>query len=208
MFDRKSTIEAFLEGAAAKQPTPGGGSVTALAGALAASMGEMVVNYSIGKKGLEEHRDALMAALTEFNAARMTLLKLMVEDQQAYQTVARLMKQPEESKDRKEQYPTALLASIRIPESMGATAVTILELCERVVEVGNVRLLSDLAVCADLSMASLRCAIYNVRVNLKELKDREKATAIEANMRQLLSRGAELIQRVSPRIWQRVEKEA
>src|SRR3954466_7946765 len=109
MFDRTTRIDEFLDAAAAKRPAPGGGSVTALAGALAASMGEMVVNYSIGKKGLEEHRDALTAALTEFNRARMTLLKLMVEDQQAYETVAHLMKQPEDSKARKEEYPAALI---------------------------------------------------------------------------------------------------
>ena len=51
MFDRTTRIDEFLDAAAAKRPAPGGGSVTALAGALAASMGEMVVNYSVGKRG-------------------------------------------------------------------------------------------------------------------------------------------------------------
>ena len=57
MYDATTAIGQFLEAAAAKQPTPGGGSVTALVGALSASMAEMVVNYSAGKKGLEPHRD-------------------------------------------------------------------------------------------------------------------------------------------------------
>src|SRR4051812_18812327 len=51
-YDQHHTIESFLAAAAAKQPAPGGGSVAALAGALAASMGEMVINYSLGKKNL------------------------------------------------------------------------------------------------------------------------------------------------------------
>ncbi len=63
MLDKTTTIEKFLEAAAAKQPTPGGGSVSALAGALAASMGEMVLNYSVGKKGLEAHDAVLKNAL-------------------------------------------------------------------------------------------------------------------------------------------------
>ena len=52
MFDASTSLDSFLTAAAAKKPTPGGGSVTALVGALAASMGEMVLNYSIGKKDL------------------------------------------------------------------------------------------------------------------------------------------------------------
>ena len=63
MHDEKNTIEEFLNAAAAKQPAPGGGSVTALVGALAASMGEMVINYSIGKKDLEPFIDELRPAL-------------------------------------------------------------------------------------------------------------------------------------------------
>ena len=69
MYDHTHTIEQFLDATAAKQPTPGGGSVTALAGALAASMGEMVLNYSVGKKGLEAHQDQLKPALHEFHRA-------------------------------------------------------------------------------------------------------------------------------------------
>jgi len=58
-------------------PAPGGGSVTALAGALAVSMGEMVLNYSIGKKDLAPHAAELQAALAEFGRARAMLLELM-----------------------------------------------------------------------------------------------------------------------------------
>ena len=65
---RESTIGAFLNAAAARQPAPGGGSVTALAGALAAAMGEMVLNYSVGKKDLAAHQDELKTVLAEFTA--------------------------------------------------------------------------------------------------------------------------------------------
>src|SRR3954465_1046993 len=77
MYDATTPIDQFLNAAAAKQPAPGGGSVTALVGALAASMGEMTVNYSVGKKGLEEHQDELRAALAELTRARAVLLALM-----------------------------------------------------------------------------------------------------------------------------------
>src|SRR5687767_15934268 len=96
MPDQSRTIAQFLDATAARQPTPGGGSVTALAGALAASLGEMVVNYSIGRKGLEPFTNELKPALAEFHRARQVLTQLMAEDQQAYAALTAARKLPEE----------------------------------------------------------------------------------------------------------------
>ena len=87
MYNSSNTIDQFLNAAAAKQPAPGGGSVTALAGALAASRGEMVLNYSVGKKSLAAHEPAFQAALAEFHRLRAMMLQLMVEDQLAYEAI-------------------------------------------------------------------------------------------------------------------------
>lgn len=203
MHDQKQTIEAFLSAAAARQPTPGGGSVTALAGALAASMGEMVINYSLGKKDLAAFEGELRPVLAEFHRARQLLLGLMAEDQAAYEAMTAARKAPAGAPDRQKTIDVALLACIRVPEAMAATSLAILELCDRVVNFVNFHLLSDLAVSADLAMACTRCAIYNVRVNLSEVTDPADRRRIESTMSQLLSRAAAIIQRVSPRIWER-----
>src|SRR6187551_2880116 len=101
MHDQANTIDAFLTAAAAKQPTPGGGSIAALTGALAASMGEMVLNYSVGKKSLAAHEPAMREALAEFTRARRLLLALMVEDQVAYEALTAARKLPESCATRK-----------------------------------------------------------------------------------------------------------
>jgi methenyltetrahydrofolate cyclohydrolase len=203
MHDSSSTIGEFLDAAAARQPTPGGGSVTALAGALAASMGEMVVNYSIGKKDLEAFAGELKPALAEFHRARQLLLELMVEDQHGYAALAAARKLPEGSAERASEFPAALSACIRAPQAMAATAVAVLELCDRIVNFVNPWLLSDLAVCADLSMAAVRCSVYNVRVNLVDVSDDAERQRIEGTLFQVLTRAGTLIQKVSPRIWSR-----
>src|SRR4051812_2746675 len=203
MYDHTTTIGKFLEASAARQPTPGGGSVTALAGALAASMGEMVVNYSLGKKDLEAYADELKPALAEYHRARGVLVQLMVEDQQAYAALTAARKLPESAADRAAQMSSALAACIRVPEAMAATAAAVLELCDRIVNFVNPWLLSDLAVCADLSMAAIRCAVYNVRANLPSVPDEAERQRIEALLFQLLTRAGALIQQVSPRIWAR-----
>ena len=200
IYDSSSTIDAFLDAAAAKQPAPGGGSVTALAGSLAAAMGEMVVNYSLGKKGLEAFQGELRPALEELHRARGVLLQLMAEDQAAYSAVTAARKLPEGSPERAAQFGPALTASIRAPQAMAAAAVAVLEVCDRIINFVNYYLLSDLAVSADLAMATTRCAIYNVRVNLSDVKDPAERQSIESSIGHILSRGAALIQRVGPRI--------
>ena len=202
-YDAQTTIGEFLDALAAKQPVPGGGSVAALTGALAAAIGEMVVNYSLGKKDLQEYADELRPALDELHRAHRLLLGLMVEDQEAYQALTAARKLARDSVERQEQFPAALLACIRAPQSTAAAAVGVLELCDRVVNFVNIYMLSDLAVCADLAMATVRCAVYNVRVNLPSVTDPADRQKIESTTSQMLSRAAAAIQRVGPRIWER-----
>jgi methenyltetrahydrofolate cyclohydrolase len=203
MLDETSTIAAFLEATAARQPTPGGGSVTALTGAQAAAIGEMVVNYSLGKKGLEAFEGELRPAVEELTRARRLMLTLMAEDQAAYAALTAARKLPAGSPGRDEQIRAALRSAIAAPQAMAATAVAVLELCDRIINFVNYHLLSDLAVAADLAMATARCAIYNVRVNLPDVTDPAGRQRIESTVSQVLGRAAVLIQRVAPRIWER-----
>ncbi|HEY1628250.1 MAG TPA: cyclodeaminase/cyclohydrolase family protein [Tepidisphaeraceae bacterium] len=208
MYDPNVSLNDFLNAAAAKQPAPGGGSVAALAGALAASMGEMVLNYSVGKKSLAAHEPELRTALAEMTRARHLLLQLMVEDQFAYEALTAAKKLPESDASRQSEFNVALLTSIRIPQAMGATAVAMLELAEKLVDKVNHYLLSDLAVCCELSMATIRCASYNVRANLPDLTDAKDRESIELSARRLTERGATVIRQTIPRIWGRHGKSA
>ncbi len=199
MFDATATLENFLNAAAARQPAPGGGSVTALVGALAASMGEMTLNYSVGKKGLEAHEPALRAALAELHRARTVLLELMVEDQAAFEELTAARKLPH-GPDRDDRVAAGVRACISVPQAIAATGPAILGTCDRVVGIVNRYLLSDLAVCAELAMATTRCAIYNVRVNLPEVTNPAEREAIETTVGHILQRALELIQRIPPEI--------
>ena len=136
------------------------------------------------------------------------MLQLMVEDQLAYEAMLALRKTARDSAARKEKWAPTLLACIRAPQAMAATAVAILHLCDRLVNIVNRFLLSDLAVCADLSMATARCALYNVRINARELTEADDRAEVERRSFELLASAANLIQHVSPRIWDRESHEA
>jgi formiminotetrahydrofolate cyclodeaminase len=207
-LDQTATLADILDATAARQPTPGGGAVTAVAGALAAAIGEMVLNYSVGKKGLEAYQDELRAAVAELRRARSVMLELMIEDQAAYQALTAARKLPEGSAEREREFNLALQASIGAPCAMAATAVAILELCDRVVDKVNHYLLSDLAVAADLATATARCATYNVRANLSDVRGPAERRALESTADLVLRHAIELVQRVSPRIWARHGRES
>jgi methenyltetrahydrofolate cyclohydrolase len=199
MHDSSAPISAFLDAAASRQPTPGGGSIAALTGALAASMGEMVLNYSVNKKDLQAHRTELESALSHLHRARELLLRLMVDDQGAYTTLTEARKL-----GKGDEYYAAVLLAIRVPEAIAETAVAMLEICEQLVEKVNRHLLSDLAVCCDLAMATIRCASYNIRINLPDMADQAGRAVYEDAANKIVKEGIELIQRISPRIWARV----
>jgi formiminotetrahydrofolate cyclodeaminase len=198
LLDKTTTIEKFLEAAAAKQPTPGGGSAAALAGALAAAMGEMVLNYSVGKKGLENHAEALKAGLGEFRRAREIMLELMAEDQSAYEAMAAARKGADSAT-----WEQAVMTCTTVPQTIAGTAVAILELADGLAEKVNQYLLADLSVCAELAMATTRAALYNVQANLKEIGDVEQRRRIEQTSDRVLSRARGVIQSVVRRISQR-----
>jgi len=197
LIDKSATIDAFLSAAAARQPTPGGGSVAALSGALAASMGEMVLQYSVGKKGLEAQQEQLKTALAEMGRARQMLLELMVEDQAAYETLSAARKAGPAI------YGPMAILCCRVPQLISATAVAILDLCDDLVGKVNARLLSDLAVAAELAMATIRCAACNIRVNLADIPDPKARGELESDCQRFHAHGVEVIQRLMPKIWAR-----
>lgn len=196
MIDSTATISEFLAAAAAKQPTPGGGSVTALAGALAASMGAMVLAYSVGKKDLAAHAPANQQALHELSVACEMLQRLMTEDQQAFEAL---------TEGKKRDLPEAELSRLteicaRVPQTIAATALAILEVANRIVSTSNKWLLSDLAVCGELAAATVRCSQHSVLVNLPEIRDERLRESLRADADQMVRRAVEQISRLIPAI--------
>ncbi len=193
MIDSTTSISDFLSAAAAKQPTPGGGAVAALAGALAAAMAEMVLNYSVAKKDLLQFSESNKAALHELSTARQLLLDLLVEDQAAYQSYS-------DAKKSGADVGPLIDQCVRVPESIGITALAILQIANRVVGRSNKWLLSDLAVCGELAMATVRCAIHNVRVNLPEVADAMRRAKLSGECDRLQARAVEEIRKLIPAI--------
>lgn len=192
-------LEDFLGAVAAKQPTPGGGAVSAVCGALAAAIGEMAINYSIGRKATPQFDADLTHVLGELTRARSMMLELVVEDQEAFAELTAAKKLDDADASKPAKVAASIDVCIAVPRAIATTALAMLRVVEPIVEKSNRWLLSDLAVCVELSMATVRSAHYSVRANLGDV-DADRRASLIRECEDQVRRGVELVNKTLPRI--------
>jgi formiminotetrahydrofolate cyclodeaminase len=158
---------------ASREPIPGGGSASALAGAMGASLVAMVAELTIGRADAAEQETQLRELRDEAVAHQRLLLDLAEQDARAYGAVvtARRMAKStdEERRARAEAMRRAMLAAAEVPLLTAGAALDVLELARAVAPIGNPNAVSDAGVAAELAAAGVRGAILNVRINLPYL---------------------------------------
>ena len=168
-------IRAFLEELSSATPAPGGGSVAALSGAMAASLVMMVCNLTIDKEQFAENRQEIETILEKALKLQEELMNAVDEDIQAYNAVIGCYRLPkgtqEEKSERKEQLQAALKRANEVPYRTAEVCHRVLELNRRLPHIGNPNAVSDVAVSAHLAEAALQSALYNVDINCNYIKD-------------------------------------
>ncbi len=171
---RKGGLEEYVSDAAANKPAPGGGSVSALVGALAAAMSEMSANFTVGKKKFASVEDAVQGMLAELVECRDALLGLMDRDVEAYGAVDAAYGMPRDTDEQKAARRAAVDGALRgamaAPFDVMRRCARVAALADRLVDVGNPNLITDVGVSAILAEAACAAARLNVEVNLKFLK--------------------------------------
>jgi glutamate formiminotransferase / formiminotetrahydrofolate cyclodeaminase len=192
--------EAFVASVASPEPVPGGGSVAAHAGALAAALGEMMSGLTEGRKKYEAVQDEVKALRAALHVSRTRLLELVREDAEAYRTVVAAMRLPKESDSQKAARAEAIEAATRrateTPLRTAREAAAALESLETLVRIGNVNARSDAATGAQMAFAALKGAQYNVLINTPGLKDADFADACRREALALVEKSAGLLKRV------------
>jgi formiminotetrahydrofolate cyclodeaminase len=175
------TIRTYSEAASSGQPTPGGGSVAALAGALGMTMGCMAANFTVGKKKFKAVESEVQQLLAASLRARDELLRLMDEDTKAYAAVSAAYALPKETPEqaaaRTHAIQKALIVAMDSPLQVVRTCRSALEPIARLAEIANPNLISDVGVAAILAEAALRAAKLNVEINLQSLEDQALSSA-------------------------------
>lgn len=185
------SVGEFSEQLAAKQPTPGGGSAAALAGALGAGLVSMVCNYTVGREKYAGVEEEMQGVLARAEKLRSQLEQAVEDDVEAYGGYGRASGLPKDTDEQRHERSQALQAALRdsasVPLAVAESCGQLLPLALRAAELGNPFLISDAAVGAELAAAARASAELNVRLNLGGIEDaqfvaaaRERLDALDA----------------------------
>ena len=175
MDDRLTELSTrdLIERLATSEPIPGGGSASALAGAMAAALVQMVVALTTGRPAASAHEDVLGAIAAAARAGQSDLLRLTEADAAAYDAVVRARRLPRDAEAERAERAIRIAAATReatlAPLETARIGAEILGLAERLVPIANRNAISDVGVAALLAATAVRGAALNVQINLPYL---------------------------------------
>ena len=176
MYIDKS-IQYYLDELASKSPTPGGGGVAALAGALACGLLSMTANFTLGKEECREYESEVSRILSAAAELRKDFTRLIDDDSLSYQQVAAAYKLAKVSAEEKQKRSVAIQAALKqatlIPLNICQNAFSGLNLASDLIAKSNPNLLDDLSAAVILFESSFKMALLNIQTNLKNIKDEE-----------------------------------
>ncbi len=189
-------LQKYLDETASGAPTPGGGSVSALAGALGAALTSMVCNFTVGKEKFKDVSAEVSQILSESEELRKKLMDLMIADTQVYGQVSAAYSMPRTTQEEKDKRTSAIQSASKsatqVPLEIALCCHKILKLNEPLIEKGNPNLISDVGVAILLAESALRSAVLNVEINLSYIKDNDFCAEIRNKLRPIIAESSEL----------------
>ena len=186
------TIKDFISKVISNDPVPGGGSVSALNGALAAALSAMVANLTVGRKKYVEVNELMQELSARFEKLSQKLIEDVDRDSDAYNRVFAAFKLPKETDEEKQirseaiQHETKYAA--QVPMEVARAVYEVLPQIDAIAQKGNSNAITDACVSMMCARTAILGALLNVRINLTSIKDEvfvnamcEEADTIEAH---------------------------
>ncbi|PIU31113.1 MAG: methenyltetrahydrofolate cyclohydrolase [Syntrophobacteraceae bacterium CG07_land_8_20_14_0_80_61_8] len=196
---RSLTVDGFVAAVASGDPTPGGGSVGALCGALGAALTRMVCGLTLEREKFRDSWTELEPVARESSQLRQRFLDLVQDDTDAYQTVLTAFALPqgtsEQQEQRRQAVEQAMQGAASVPLATLGAAAKLIGFCETAIRRGNPNTLTDAGVAAQMALAAGRAAAYNVRINLTLIRDEAFTAAARAETARLLAAVEETAER-------------
>lgn len=181
------TVKEFLDKVAGSDPVPGGGSISAMNGAIAVSLAQMVANLTIGRKKYVEVEEAMKELAEKFEPIRHQLAADIDRDSDAYDRVFSAFKLPKETDEEKTVRSAAIQKETKyaaqVPMEVARATHAVLPLIDVVARHGNQNAVTDACVAMMCARTAILGALFNVRINLGSIKDEAFVQAMneEAN---------------------------
>lgn len=183
------TIEAFAQQTASNDPVPGGGSISAMAGAMASALTEMVAGLTIGKKKYAEVEDEMKEAVEPMRKLQEQLLLDIRRDSESFDLYMQALSLPKDTEEEKaartEAMQNGLKEAVKVPLSVAKNSITILPYAKTMVTKGNQTAVTDGLVATMMARTAVLGALFNVKINLESIKDQEFVQEIRQEVAKL-----------------------
>jgi formiminotetrahydrofolate cyclodeaminase len=190
------SLQTYLDDAASGKPAPGGGSVSACAGALGAALVAMVCNLTLGKEKFAAVETQVEELVAHADDARVRLEKLLQDDTVAYNGVIAAYRLPKETAAeqaaRSQAVQDGLIIAANVPLHICRVALEVCRLSKTAAEIGNPNAVTDAGIGAILGEAAAQGAALNVEINLGSIKDETYVQAAAAEVDTILAEAAQL----------------
>ena len=196
------TVKGLLDVTAGKEPVPGGGSISALSGSIAAALTEMVAGLTIGKKKYADVEEQMKQLVERVQKIRQQLLLDVDRDSEAYNVVFAAFQMPKETDEEKAarsaQIQEATKIAANVPMEVARRVYSLLSDIEEVVSNGNQNAVTDGSVAMMSARNAIIGALFNVRINLTSIKDEQYVADMTAEAdrleREVIEREAKVIE--------------
>lgn len=186
----------FLRRLSGSDPTPGGGSASALAGAVAASLVSMVGGLTTGRAGFEEVAETIEIMVEQGHQIASVLAEAVDRDAAAYDQVTAAFKLSKATDEEKAARSAAIQAAMKhaadVPFEVAEECLAAAELAMIALEKGNPNATSDASVALLHALTGLEGAVLNVAINLDSIKDAAYVTEKTSEIKRLMARADEL----------------
>lgn len=160
------TVTAFLDRLESREPTPGGGSVAALVGSLAAGLGHMACEFTVGRPKFAAVEADVQELAQRLRRAGAMLRRLTEEDAAAYAELSQAFKLPKEDPTRADKIAAGAAIAAGVPFQTAALSRQVHTDLTRLLDLANPRLRTDVEAGLELAQAAIAAAAANVRANL------------------------------------------
>lgn len=174
----KYSLEEFVDALASKAAVPGGGGASALAASLGIALGNMVGEFTVGKKKYADAEEELRACMVRAKDLSRKFLNCIERDAAAFEPLSKAYAIPKDDKNRDIVMENCLRDAAKVPMEILHLVCEAIKLEERFAVLGSVMIQSDAAVGASILRSSLLGAAVNVKINTKSMKDREYADSV------------------------------
>ncbi|HPZ10486.1 MAG TPA: glutamate formimidoyltransferase [Candidatus Eremiobacteraeota bacterium] len=194
------SLSRFIDEVSTSSPAPGGGSVSSLCGALSAALSSMVANLTYGKKEYEEKWEEMKKLAIDSQDLKARFLEGINKDTEAFNQVMEAFALPKKTEEDKKNKELAIQETTKkatiVPLNILRYSLKALELAKKAALMGNINSISDAGVSALTAYASAEGAYYNIKINLKSIKDKEFNDKIEKDANQILNKVKDMTREV------------